>query len=163
MSGELYETDVVAWSEQQAELLRRAARGERVNGLDWAKLIEEIEDVGKSERRAVESLLLQGLIHILKAGGWPEGRDLHHWKSESIGQLRRAARLFTPAMRQHIHLDEIFDDARAQVSGEMIAGLPPRKLPTHCPLTLDELPSRPTGVTPFIARMSTTTANEVSA
>ena len=61
MSDTLYDTDVLSWSEQQAELLRRAARGERVNGLDWPNLIEEIEAVGRSEVRAVVSLLEQAL------------------------------------------------------------------------------------------------------
>jgi hypothetical protein len=35
MPNDLYDRDILAWSAQQADLLRRAARGERVNGLDW--------------------------------------------------------------------------------------------------------------------------------
>ena len=41
--ADLYEHDILLWSEQQAELLRRLARGERVNGVDWAHVVEEID------------------------------------------------------------------------------------------------------------------------
>jgi hypothetical protein len=38
----LYDTDIVAWSEHQAALLRRLARGERVNDqMDWDNLVED--------------------------------------------------------------------------------------------------------------------------
>jgi len=48
MTGNLYDRDVVAWSEQQAALLRRRAPGELVNDadLDWPNTAEEIESVG---------------------------------------------------------------------------------------------------------------------
>jgi hypothetical protein len=43
--SDLYEDDVLLWSEQQAELLRRHAAGERANdaALDWPNILEEIE------------------------------------------------------------------------------------------------------------------------
>jgi hypothetical protein len=53
MPDDLYERDILTWSEQQAELLRRMARGERVNELDWAHVVEEIEDAGLSQLNAV--------------------------------------------------------------------------------------------------------------
>ena len=46
MPDNLYLLDTLAWSEQQAALLRRLAAGERVNDLDWPHVIEEIEDAG---------------------------------------------------------------------------------------------------------------------
>jgi hypothetical protein len=49
MSDGLYERDVLAWSQHQADLLRRVGRGERVNDVDWVQIAEEIEDVGLSE------------------------------------------------------------------------------------------------------------------
>ena len=57
-----YESDILGWSEDQAERLRRIARGELPNGvgIDWPNVIEEIEDVGKRERRAAMSLLKKG-------------------------------------------------------------------------------------------------------
>ena len=46
MPDDLYERDILAWSERQAELLRRVANGERVNDVDWPHVVEEIADVG---------------------------------------------------------------------------------------------------------------------
>jgi hypothetical protein len=48
MPVDLYHRDVLAWSEHQADLLRRVGRGERVNDIDWDLVAEEIEDVGLS-------------------------------------------------------------------------------------------------------------------
>ena len=45
----LYDTDALAWSEQQADLLRRLAGGERLNeAVDWPNVIEEVADAGLS-------------------------------------------------------------------------------------------------------------------
>ena len=71
--SDLYEDDILLWSERQAELLRRRAAGELVNDaeLDWPNIAEEIEDVGKSQLRGVASHLVQALLHDLKAEAWP--------------------------------------------------------------------------------------------
>ena len=49
---DLYDNDIVFWREQQADLLRRRAAGERMNDaeIDWPNVAEEIEDVGKCQR-----------------------------------------------------------------------------------------------------------------
>jgi hypothetical protein len=53
--SELYVTDILLWSERQAELLRRHAAGERVNddAIDWPNIAEEIEDVGGASGTAL--------------------------------------------------------------------------------------------------------------
>ena len=58
--SDLYDTDILTWSERQAELLRRRAAGELVNDaeIDWPNVAEEIEAVGRTERRACESHLV---------------------------------------------------------------------------------------------------------
>jgi hypothetical protein len=80
MSG--YEEDILTWSEQQGALLRRIAAGELVNSaeLDWPNIAEEIESVGSEQLHAVESRLLQALLHMLKAEAWPLSRDVQHWR-----------------------------------------------------------------------------------
>jgi hypothetical protein len=77
MPNDLYDRDVLAWSEHQADLLRRLARGERVNDVDWEHVVEEIEDVGLSELHAVASCLEQILVHLLKAQAWPTSDSLN--------------------------------------------------------------------------------------
>jgi len=58
-----YDTDILIWSEHQAELLRRVAAGEPLNEPpDWANIVEELGDVGRSELRSCRSLSRQALI-----------------------------------------------------------------------------------------------------
>ena len=51
MPDSLYERDALAWSDQQAELLRSVAGGGGHGSVDWANVIEEVQDVGRSELR----------------------------------------------------------------------------------------------------------------
>ncbi|MGH9485628.1 MAG: DUF29 family protein, partial [Terriglobales bacterium] len=71
--GSLYDSDILAWSEQQAWLLRDHAAGRRTNDpeIDWPNIVEEIESVGREQLHAVESLLTQAMLHLLKAEAWP--------------------------------------------------------------------------------------------
>ena len=85
---DLYDTDVLLWSEQQAELLRRRA----ANQLDWENLADEIDTVGRNELHAVISHLRLALLHDLKAEAWPLARDVEHWRAEARMQARSGAR-----------------------------------------------------------------------
>lgn len=137
--SDLYETDILVWSEQQAELLRRLAHGERVNDqLDWEHLIEEVESVGSEQLHAVESLLLQALVHMLKAQGWPLARDVENWRADARGFRAQAANRFAPSMRQRLDLARLYRQALRAVPATM-DGQPPQPLPDACPATLDEL------------------------
>jgi hypothetical protein len=51
MLDDLYDRDALSWSEHRSSLLRRAARSDRVNEVDWEHVIEEIEAVGLSPCR----------------------------------------------------------------------------------------------------------------
>jgi hypothetical protein len=62
----LYEEDFVAWSEQQAKALRATARGGTNHKLDWENLAEEIESLGRSEKRELRSQILRAIQHLLK-------------------------------------------------------------------------------------------------
>lgn len=84
--NKLYNSDILRWSEQQAELLRRMEAGERVNDrVDWQNVAEEIEDMGNDVVRVVASHLVQAILHDLKAEAWPTARDVPHWRAEARG------------------------------------------------------------------------------
>lgn len=72
--GTLYDDDVVAWAEQQASLLRAG----RWSELDIDNIAEEIEDVGKSEKRELQNRLALLIAHLLK---WAYQQDMrgHSW------------------------------------------------------------------------------------
>ena len=137
--SDLYETDVLVWSEQQADLLRRLARGEHVNEqIDWENVAEEVEAVGRAERRACESYLIQALLHDLKAAAWPSSRDVPHWRAEARGFRDEAAKAFTPSMRQRIDVADLYRRALHRLP-DTIDGQPPLPVPETCPMTLDGL------------------------
>jgi Domain of unknown function DUF29 len=136
--SDLYDTDILIWSERQAELLRRRAAGELVNDaeIDWPNVAEEIEAVGRTERRACESHLVQALLHDLKAEAWPLARDAPHWRAEARHQRGEAREAFSPSMRKRIDIARVYRRALAAMP-ETIDGLP---LPIRSEMpTLDEL------------------------
>jgi hypothetical protein len=138
MPDDLYERDILAWSETQASLLRRMARGERVNELDWEHVAEEIEDVGISELHAVESYLELILVHLLKLRTWPAGDSVSHWRAEIESFQGNAERRFAPSMARRIDLPRLYGRAVRQVA-ILSGGTRPSGWPERCPCTLDEL------------------------
>src|SRR4051812_20121072 len=86
LMSDLYESDIILWSEHQAEALRRLQAGERRNDVDWDHLIDEVLTVGRNELHAVESLLQRAIEHLLKAAGWPDAQTVPH-----TGSLRPMA------------------------------------------------------------------------
>lgn len=134
-----YDSDILTWSEQQSDLLRRLARGEKVNEqIDWENVAEEIESVGRDQLHAVQSLFRQALIHTLKADGWPESRDAPTWRADAFNFRAQAADRFVPSMRQRIDLDRIYQQAKRAIP-RSIDGRAPLPAPDTCPLTLDAL------------------------
>jgi hypothetical protein len=139
MPDGLYERDVLAWSEHQADLLRRLARGERVNDVDWAHVAEEIEDVGLSELHSVESFLNLIMVHLLKLQAWPDDTASDHWHAEIVAFQSNLRRRFTPSMRQRINVDELWSDALKQLRAGDRRQTVPRPWPNANPLSLDQL------------------------
>jgi hypothetical protein len=151
MPDDLYESDILVWSEKQAALLRRLARGEGLNeAVDWDHVIEEVGDVGLSELHACENLLVQALAHLLKLHAEPAG-PAAHWTSETIAFLGRARRRFSPSMRQRIDLEDLYQSALQEArplirSGEI-------RLPESCPYALDELLDKAAAVENLVAKL----------
>jgi hypothetical protein len=135
-----YDTDILLWSERQADLLRRRAAGELVNEalLDWPNIAEEIESVGNEQLHAVTSLLVQALTHMLKAEAWPLSREVPHWQAEARRFRGDAADRFAPSMRQRIDLAKLYRRALRAVP-ETMDGQAPLSMPEACTITLDEL------------------------
>ena len=139
MSDDLYDRDILVWSQQQADLLRRMARGERVNHVDWENLVEEIEDVGRSVLYAVQSYLRLIIVHALKLHAWPDSDSCRHWHEEIAAFQADARQRFAPSMRQKIDLDLLYRDAVRQVGKSGQTAPSPRQFAQSNPFALDEL------------------------
>jgi hypothetical protein len=68
--GMSYEQDVVVWANEQASLLRAG----KLSAIDIEHIAEEIEDVGKSEKRELASRMAVLLAHLLKWQFQPDRR-----------------------------------------------------------------------------------------
>ena len=129
----LYDIDILAWSEEQAELLRR-----RAANLDWDNLAEEIRDVGLILLHAVESHLVQALLRDLKAEAWPLSRDAPHWRAEARLHRDEARRRYSPSMARRIDVAQLYRQARRGMP-DAIDETHPLPVPASCPVTLPEL------------------------
>ncbi|WP_428540494.1 DUF29 domain-containing protein [Rhodopila sp.] len=135
MPDGLYERDVLAWSQHQADLLRRLGHGERVNDVDWANVAEEIEDVGLSELHSVESFLNLMMVHLLKLNVWPDSPACGHLRGEIAAFRNNAKRRLAPSMRQRVDIAVLYADAVEQIR----AGDPEARVPAENPFTVDQL------------------------
>ena len=88
----LYDEDFAAWSKQQADALRSAARGGSNQALDWKNLAEEVESLGRSERRELRSQLSRAIQHLAKLEH-SSANDPRRGLSETVNQARREIEL----------------------------------------------------------------------
>ncbi len=139
MADGLYDTDILAWSEAQADLLARVARGQLVNGVDWENVVEEIADVGLSELNSVNSFLRQAMLHLIKMHISPDSLALDHWRDETGTFLDDADQRFAPSMRQRIDMEDLWRRALSRTRRTQAGNPSLKALPAACPWTLDEM------------------------
>lgn len=138
----LYDADILLWSEQQAALIRALGRRRDLpNDLDIENVAEEIESVGRSELAAVESKIELIILHVLKLVLEPDAPPARHWRAEIAGFHSDLRRRWAPSMRQRIDLDALWRSARQQtVLAHEGTPLQPvsEYLPATSPFTLDD-------------------------
>lgn len=97
-----YDTDLLRWSQRQADLLRRVASGERVNDqVDWENVAEEIESLGKSDRRELTNRVRVILAHLIKLQASPATEPRPNWHETIIEQRAEIRTLLedSPSLR----------------------------------------------------------------
>ena len=99
MTTATYETDFYLWTQQQADLLRQGA----LSALDIENLIEEIEDMGASNRRSLGSFLELVLMHLLKWQYQPQRRGTSWQTSISKGRNAIERTLeYSPSLKRQL-------------------------------------------------------------
>ena len=133
----LYEQDFCLWLENTAQLLKNG----RLSELDIPNLIEEIEAMGRSEKRAVYSNLKVLLQHLLKYRYQPEKRS-KSWKATIREHRQRIKRLFkdSPSLKNYFReiITESYQDASKLAADE--TGLAVDTFPVELPFTVEEIP-----------------------
>jgi hypothetical protein len=136
----LYDTDFVEWTARTAELLR----ARRFDELDVEQVAEDIEDLGKSDRRAVGSQLSRILMHLLKRRIQPE-REGASWRSSIVSARREIKYQLddSPSLRRHLE-DTLQRTYRGAVKDaldetDLTATAKELDIPETCPWTLNAL------------------------
>lgn len=131
-----YEADFYLWTQQQAALLRQG----QFSALDTAHLVEEIEDMGASNRHALGSYLELVLLHLLKWHYQSERRG-NSWKS-SIRKGRNAIeRLLeeSPSLKSRLPTMVTAEYRRARSEAADETGFPLATFPQECEFTVDQI------------------------
>jgi hypothetical protein len=131
----LYDTDFHAWANEQAALLRAG----KISEADIPNVAEEIESMGRSERRELVSRLTVLLMHLLKWQFQPgsRGRSWHSTIREQRYRLDRHLH-HNPSLKAHV--DEAMQEsyALAMIRAERETALDGASFPPACPFTFDE-------------------------
>ena len=134
----LYEQDFYTWTQEQAALLREGA----LHDLDVTNLAEEIESLGKSDRRALGSHLRNLVLHLLKWHYQPAGRHTGpSWRASIRNARAEIAVLLddSPSLRREVSglLARWYPLARQDAADE--TGLPLATFPEACPWTPEQV------------------------
>ena len=134
--GTAYKTDVIAWANEQAALLRSG----NLAAIDVEHIAEEIEDVGKSEQRELASCVAVLLSHLLKWQYQPSYRGAS-WEKTIKAQRKEIEYSLkeTPSLMAKFSdtawLEVVWAKAVAQAVSE--TGLD--VFPEDCPWSMDQI------------------------
>ena len=134
----LYEEDFYVWTEVQAQLLR----ARRFDALDLANLIEEIETLGRAEKKEVLSNAMVIVEHLLKLQHRPAQKPRPGWIDSVLEHRNRLELDLTPRLLQILadELPHVYRIARRTAERRLRAhGEDAAALPASCPYTLDQI------------------------
>jgi hypothetical protein len=134
----LYESNYLQWLEKTIKLLK----SRQLEAIDYDNLIEELEDLGKSEKRRVRNLLEQIIRHLLLYQYWELERQQNasHWKAEILSFRNQINEDLTTNLHDHLadNLVLIYSNALGYVKTQTNLN----NLPALCPYSLEQLLDR---------------------
>jgi len=129
-----YNLDFYAWTQEQAKLLRN----QEFQNLDWENIAEELEGMGRSEKRELGSRLEVLIMHLLKWQFQPALRS-RSWELTIKEQRLRLEKLLAENPSLKSSLAEVMENVYplASLSAERETGL--SAFPETCPYSLPEI------------------------
>ena len=136
MSATLYDLDFYQWTQSQSDLLRV----EEWEQLDWQHIAEEIESLGKKDKRQVQSRLAVLITHLLKWEYQPEKRS-PSWRKTLKEQRFRLMLILNDSPSLKVGLPEfiavVYPYAVENVADE--TGLDRRLFPVVCSYRIEQV------------------------
>jgi hypothetical protein len=135
-TASLYDDDFAIWTAETARLLRER----RFDEVDIEHVAEEIEDMGKRDKRELYSRLAVLIVHLLK-WKWQSQRRSESWRTTIFTQRTELRLLLddSPSLRRAVAaaVAKIYPNASETAVAE--TGLPARTFPRECPFSPDEI------------------------
>ncbi len=146
MDRVLYQADYYGWLQENAQLIRE----KRFSELDVDNIIEELESMGKSEKRELSNRLTVLLMHLLK-WQYQSVKRLTSWRNTIAVQRIDIRELLedSPSLRREVADKIAVAYEKAVLAAEVETGIEKQNFPSACPFSfeqiLDEdfLPSEP--------------------
>ena len=125
-----YDSDFYAWTQRQAALLRLGSFGE----LDVEQLAEEVESMGRRERRELSNRLAELVAHLLKWQYQPGFRS-SSWQLTILEQRAQVEELLeeNPSFRPQFEQFVIRAYRFAQIEAARETGMAVEGFPAACP------------------------------
>jgi len=132
----LYEQDFYQWTQEQAALLKTGA----LSQLDIVNLIEEIESMGRSEKRELRSRLTVLIMHLLKWEYQPEFQ-CRNWENTLFTQRREIELVLmdNPSLKSTLSnvIQESYPLSLKKAAFE--TGIPESSFPETCPYSIKKI------------------------
>ena len=133
--SKLYQEDFYLWVQTTAKLLRE----KRFNEIDLENLVDEVETLGRAERKAIRSNLKVLLMHLLKYQYQPEKRS-NSWNYTIIEHRNhlKSDLKDSPSLKPYLQeiFAEVYVDARVEAAAE--TNLPLKTFPQESPFTPEQ-------------------------
>jgi hypothetical protein len=135
-NSNLYERDFYAWANEQAALLRANQLGQA----DIEHIAEEIESMGRSEKRELVSRLIVLLLHLLKWQYQPELRGTSWRSSIRVQRISIESHIQDNPSLKAVLPAAIAEAYRvAKIEAEDQTNLPEATFPVACPWTFGQM------------------------
>ena len=135
----LYDTDFYLWIQHTVEALKQ----QDWDRVDWDNLIEEVESMGRSEKRELKSRLLVILEHLLKLMFWESEKpqNARGWRNTVIEQRNQVDLILEDSPSLKPWLTESFVESYAKARQQTLQkyGLPGDRFPTQPPFSLEDV------------------------
>ena len=132
----LYEEDFNLWLEETVNLLKTR----QLSLIDYENLIEEIESMGKRDKKALESNIEQILMHLLK-WQYQKNKRSNSWRYSIIEHRNRLKKDFRDSPSLKPYFDDVLEDCyqTAREFASEQTGLDIKTFPIDIPFTKEQI------------------------
>jgi hypothetical protein len=132
----MYDKDFYRWALLQTEHIKNR----EFDKVDFENVAEEIESLGRSDKRSLKSHLEKLLMHMLKIAFQPD-KHTKSWDKTFFNSRKKIGVIIdeSPSLKREVPnmIDKCFEQAKKDTAFE--TGLPAKTFPKECPLTLKEV------------------------